>query len=214
MKLYNLYKEVILESVDIKDIQNTLNSNMGVNISYQDNSKDSNSGPRYCQVFALGKTSKGNAAIRVYQVSGPNLKRDKQGNTIHWKTFRVDRIESWSPTNFKFYAPPDGLYNALGDATLNISANSGSANMAIFGGKNLDKYRERHSQWQSNIDSKQSNEPLAKDREEKSQSYPEYDYTKYDKPEVEQPQTNRPEVKQPEPEPDYSVDDETEEINN
>ena len=68
MKLYNLYKEVILEGTDIKTIQDVINNNRAVNISYEDNSIDSNSGPRYCQILAMGKTSKGNNAVRVYQI--------------------------------------------------------------------------------------------------------------------------------------------------
>ena len=179
MKLYNLYKEVILEAVDIKSVQNAIRNNLGVNIVYQDNSIDSNSGPRYCQILAMGKTSKGNIAIRVYQISGPNLKRNKEGNIQRWKTFRLDRIQQMRPTNFKFYAPPDELFNALGDKTLNIPDNNGMANMAIFSDKNLDSYRERYRNWQSNLDSKQTNKPLKRDRNDnKEKPQPNYPTTK------------------------------------
>lgn len=164
MKLYNLYKEVILEAVDIKSVQNAIRNNLGVNIVYQDNSIDSNKGPRYCQILAMGKTSKGNMAIRVYQISGPNLKRNKDGKIQHWKTFRLDRIQQMNPTNFRFYAPPDELYNALGDKTLNIPDSEGMANMAIFSDKNLDRYRERHRNWQSNLDTQKTNKPRVRDR--------------------------------------------------
>ena len=172
MKLYNLYKEIILEAVDIKTVQDAIKNNLGVNIVYEDNSMDSNSGPRYCQILAMGKTSKGNIAVRVYQISGPNLKRGKTGGIIRWKTFRIDRIRSMNVTNFTFYAPPDELYNALGDKTLNIPNNDGVANMAIFSDKNLDKYRERHAKWQSDVKTKKANEPLVRNRddnEEKTQ---------------------------------------------
>ena len=175
MRLYNLYEQVILEGVDVKTIQDVIKNNRGVNIVYEDNSIDSNSGPRYCQILAMGKTSKGNIAIRVYQISGPNLKRDESGKIIRWKTFRVDRIRSMNVTNFTFYAPPDELYNALGDKTLNIPNNDGVANMAIFSDKNLDKYRERHAQWQSNIKTKKTNEPLVRNREDNEEnSQPNY----------------------------------------
>ena len=170
MKLYNLYKEIILEAADIKTIQDAINNNLGVNISYEDNSIDSNSGPRYCQILAMGKTSKGNTAIRVYQISGPNLKRDKNGKIVRWKTFLIDIIQTMNVTNFTFYAPPDELYNALGDKTLNIPNNDGMANMAIFKEKNLDKYRQRHAQWQSNLDTKKTNEPLARNRDDNEQN--------------------------------------------
>lgn len=176
MKLYNLYKEVILEAVDIKTIQDAIQNSWGVNIVYNDNSIDSSNKPRYCQVLAMGKTSKGNLAIRVFQMAGPNLKKNSSGRTQQWKTFRLDRITDFKPTRFKYYSPPDELYNALGDKTLNIPNDSGMANMAIFSDKNLDRYRERHRNWQSNLATKQTNEPRVRDRndyEEKPQpNYP------------------------------------------
>jgi|DEB0MinimDraft_12_1074336.scaffolds.fasta_scaffold02686_6 hypothetical protein len=171
MKLYNLYKEVILEAVDIKTVQDVINGNLAVNITYKDGSIDSNSGPRYCQILAMGKTSQNNTAVRVYQISGPNLKKDKNGKTIRWKTFLIDKMEI-TKTNFKFYAPPDELYNALGDKTLNIPNNGGVANMAIFSDKNLDKYRDRHAKWQSDLDTKKTNEPLVKNRSDDNEETP------------------------------------------
>lgn len=165
MKLYNLFKEVILETTaEINSIQDTMNKNLGVNISYADNKDGGTLGKRYCQVLAIGTTSKGTKAIRVYQISGPNLKRNKKGQIERWKTFDINKILSWEPTNFTFYAPPDELYNALGDKTLNIPNKHGMANMAVFGDKNLDKYRERHANWQSSLDTKQANEPLVRNR--------------------------------------------------
>ena len=165
-KLYNIYKELILESVDIKQVQDVINNNKAVNLSYDHGRKGGNSSTRYCQVLAMGKTDKGLNAIRVYQISGPNIVKDKRGKEIRWKTLLLDKIDNWTITNFTFYAPPDELFNALGDKTLNIPDNNGVSNLAIFGGKNLDKYRNRYANWQSDIKSKIANEPLAKDRED------------------------------------------------
>lgn len=163
-KLYNIYKQLILEGVNIKQVQDVINNNKAVNLSYNHGRKDGDGGTRYCQVLAMGKTDKGNNAIRIYQISGPNVFKDKYGKENRWKTLLIDKIENWTVTNFTFYAPPDELFNALGDKTLNIPDSNGVSNMAIFGGKNLDKYRERHANWQSDIKTKQANEPLVKDR--------------------------------------------------
>lgn len=188
LKLYNLYKQVILEStnVQLKTIQDAMRRNVAVNMVYDDGTKNANLGNRYCQILAIGETSKNNMAIRVYQISGANLKKNKKGETVHWKTFLINNIpaDSFKPTEFKFYAPPDELYNALGDKTLNIPNNDGMANMAIFSDKSLENYRNKYKNWQSNLDNKTTNEPLVKNRgdnEERPQpNYPspkDYEYS-------------------------------------
>ena len=180
MNLYNLYEQAILEvaiendkskmtsSVDIKNIQDAIRNNFAVNISYYDDKTKSYSKSRYCQVLAIGKTSQQNVAIRVYQISGPNLKKDKNGKTIRWKTFLKEKIPAngFKITKMRFYAPPDELYNTLGDKTLNIPDSEGLANMAVFKEKNLEKYRSRYDGWKSDLESKTANKPLTKDRGE------------------------------------------------
>jgi hypothetical protein len=197
ISLYNLYKQVILESVDLHLVQDALNNNWGVKIVYNDGTKHSSSNSRWCQILAVGKTSKGHDAVRVYQVRGPNLRANpKTGKTEQYKTFRLDRIEHWGPTKFKFYSPPDGLFNTFGDKTLNVTDSSGN-NIAKFGDKYMDNYRERHANWQSNLQTKQQNEPLVKGRAD-SENNPvtkyDYNHTPYEKPVANQP----PERQEPE----------------
>lgn len=161
LKLYNIYENLILESggkPTIEDVQHVINNNYGVNMTYNKGKDDGTDGVnRYCQVVAIGKTNQGNIAIRVYQITGPNIQ-----NTGKWKTFLLSKIRNWRPTKMVYYSPPDGLFNALGDKTLNVP--QGWGNVALYGKKHMEKYRQKYAGWQSDIVSKKQN--LDKDREE------------------------------------------------
>ena len=74
-----------------------LNNHYTVNIMYDSGKGDENV-KRYCQIYALGKTSKGHDAIRVFQFY-------PYTRGYMWKTFRVDRIVKWNPTKWRFYRP-------------------------------------------------------------------------------------------------------------
>ena len=118
LKLYNTYKSLILEATDIDMVMDAIENNYTVNITYDNGKNDgSNGGKRYCEVYNLGTTSDGNKAIRVFQLAGPN--------GVGWKTYRLDRIIKWEPTNYKYHNPVsdrsgfDGAkYNPTGDETL------------------------------------------------------------------------------------------------
>jgi DNA-binding ferritin-like protein (Dps family) len=211
ISLYNLYKQVILEAVDLHSVQNALNGNFGVNIVYVKKdgegnpTRDSSNTPRWCQVLAIGKTSKGNDAVRVYQITGPNIRTNSKGEEERYKTFLLNNInpEDWRPTKKIFYSPPDGLFNTFGDKTLNITDATGN-NIAQFGDKYMDNYRERHAKWQSNLKTRQQNKPLEKGRAD-SEHNPntDYEYTPYEKPQANQV-TDEPRVNN---QPDYQDDE-------
>lgn len=96
LKLYNIYKELILEATEIEMVMDAIENHYTVNIWYDSGKNDGSANKkRYCEVYNLGTTSDGNQAIRVYQLAGPN--------GIGWKTYRLDRITKWEPTNYKFY---------------------------------------------------------------------------------------------------------------
>lgn len=98
LKLYNIYKKVILEATEIEKVMDAIRNHYTVNITYDNGKNDGSANKRrYCEVYNFGTTSGGHPAIRVYQLAGPN--------GIGWKTFRLDRIDKdgWEPTNFKFY---------------------------------------------------------------------------------------------------------------
>ena len=130
-KLYNIYKEVILEVKSLilegapstQQLHDAIHKHHTVNIVYDDGTNHSSNQPRYCGVYAYGTTSNGHAAIRVYQISGPNLKAKSKVSGIieRWKTLRVDRITGWYPTKFVFHAPADNKFNHFQDKTLNLA---------------------------------------------------------------------------------------------
>jgi len=184
LSLYNLYKQIILEQVDIHKAQEALNDNLGVNIVYvkKDSegnpTKDSTNRSRWCQILAIGKTSKGNDAIRVYQITPTPKANPKTGKVERYKTFLLNNIEpeDFRVSRFKFYSPPDGLFNSFGDKTLNITSADGNR-IAQFGDKYMDNYRKRHSNWQSNLKTKQANEPKVRDRADSGNNpYTDYEY--------------------------------------
>lgn len=109
MKLYNLFKDVIIEEsvknlkllkegVGLDTVRAAIDNMYMVNVMYRPE-EDNLLTKRYIAVYNLGKTKAGNDAIRVYQVNGGN--RETNG----WKTFRLDRIEGWEPTKMRWYNP-------------------------------------------------------------------------------------------------------------
>jgi predicted DNA-binding transcriptional regulator YafY len=118
MKLYNILKNLILEetekhllteSVSMEDIKSAIDNKFTVNILY----RDFNNAPpskRYIQVYNLSKTKAGNYAIRAYQITGGSKRNQKYG---FWKIFRLDRIEGWYPTKFKWVKPISDLDNTI-----------------------------------------------------------------------------------------------------
>lgn len=123
MKLYNLFKEVIIEEsqkhirlltegVDVDNVRSAIDDKYMVNIMYRPE-EDNVLSKRYVAVYHLGKTTAGNDAIRVYQVSGGNRK------TSDWKTFRLDRIEGWQPTKMRWYNPASDNDASIPDYKIN-----------------------------------------------------------------------------------------------
>lgn len=169
MKLYNLYKDVIFEETGVKlelneggtptlsDVQQALTNKHAVNLSYKNGER------RYGQVISIGRTSKGNDAVRIYQINGPNIKKDKKGREQRYKVFIINHITNWSETNMTLNLPPDELFKPTQDITLNLPNSSGDANIAKLTDKKGTMTKNRTG-WQSNIDTKKSNEPLARNR--------------------------------------------------
>jgi hypothetical protein len=138
MKLYNLYKEVILEATNTGDAQRAIDEHLTANIKY-DNGKDDGSEnvKRYCRILNIGSI-KGQPAIRVFQISNFNIKKDKNGKEQRWKTFLLDKIVDIQLTNFKVNRPittkdADIPWNPNSDITLGLGA--GSPGLSKYGVK-------------------------------------------------------------------------------
>lgn len=131
MNLYKLFEEVILEEtqkairiltegVDTNNVRAAIDGLYNVNITYLDEGQTVPS-KRYIQVYVLGKTHSGNDAIRAYQIDGGT-------NTVSngWKIFRLDRIQSWAPTNMRWYNPVSDYdssippFNQMGDKSFSV----------------------------------------------------------------------------------------------
>lgn len=136
MKLYNLYKEIILEA---EEQELNANSNMPCFGDYTkmsidniidaliegcedaNNNKfwypaniwyDGEGQPRYVFIHALGNF-KGGLGIRVWQTSGPSKSGEqappeKRNAKIGWRIFFTKKISKIEPRNFKIYNPFDG----------------------------------------------------------------------------------------------------------
>jgi len=141
MKLYNLFESIILEElektkkllvegVSTDDVKAAINGKYNVNILYRDYEGQPPS-KRYIQVYNYSKTKGGNDAIRAYQIQGGSKKGQKNG---FWKIFRLDRIEGWYPTNFKWQKPVSDLdpsipkYNVNGDRSMSTVMNKVNVN--------------------------------------------------------------------------------------
>lgn len=98
-KLYNLFEQVILESVSRDKVIDCIENKYRVNITYA-GTNDTATEKRHIEVYAYGTTESGYPVIRAFQLFG-----DTKTIKPAWKFFRLDRILSWTPTNFKFHNP-------------------------------------------------------------------------------------------------------------
>lgn len=156
MKLYNIFKSIILEEIANKSlltegvspeaVNDAIKNRYNVNITYDDYPDSEIPVPpskRYIQVYNYSDTKKNNEAIRAYQIFGGSKTTPKSGA---WKIFRLDRIRSWKPTKVKFSKPiqmkaspgtiPD--YNQNGDRSMNRVINS-----VKFGSDNKDNINKK-----------------------------------------------------------------------
>jgi hypothetical protein len=115
MRLSDLYKQVINESVSRDKIISAIENKDLIRVTYDNEA----TGPRTIQVYALGDSKAGNPVIRVYQPFG-----DTETEIPTWKTFRLDRIMTWVVLNKKFYKPISDYdssipsFNPSGDDTM------------------------------------------------------------------------------------------------
>lgn len=118
LNLFQILKEVLNESVTPNDVNDAINNKLQVIINYSD---EKNRAPkkRLIEPYAYGITKAGNEVLRAYQYDG-----DTYRGKPKWKFFRLDRIQSWNPTETHFNAQPNERgwnaedYNTLGDESM------------------------------------------------------------------------------------------------
>jgi len=109
VKLYNLYKEVIIENINRNIITNIIDRRTRATLYYDDGEDGGGKGKRTVDIYAYGVSKAGNQVIRAYQPFG-----DTTTTSPNWKLFRVDRIISLTPTKYIFQNAMD-KYNFNGD---------------------------------------------------------------------------------------------------
>lgn len=99
MVLY-LTENTLNESVSGDEVIKAIDNRVGVLIKYK-GEDNQHTGVRYIEPYAYGLTTANNPAIRAYQYYG-----DTKRGVPAWKLLRLDRIESWKPTNDTFDLEP------------------------------------------------------------------------------------------------------------
>jgi len=119
LKLYNLYKHIILEaSVRNNDIIDCIDGHKVVSIFYDGDGVE-NRGYRDIEPYCLGNSKDDNPVLRAYQQAGAT-----DSEIPGWKLFRVDKIVSWDEkmddnnNPVVFNEPQDG-FNPNGDKGMN-----------------------------------------------------------------------------------------------
>lgn len=128
----NLINELLAESVDRQKVINAIQKRREVKIKYNSNDRNAKGKDlRVIQPVAYGLSKAGNEVVRAFQPFGSS-----ETDPNAWKTFRLDRIDSWSETRKVFDEPPGmmqqaskGRFNKSGDKTM-----SRVLKIADFGG--------------------------------------------------------------------------------
>ncbi len=118
LNLYKILKNVLTESVTPNEVNAAIDDKIQVIINYSD---EENRAPnkRLIEPYAYGMTKSGNAVLRAYQYDGDTFRGKPK-----WKMFRLDRIQSWQPTEQHFNASPKEKgwqaedYNEQGDNSM------------------------------------------------------------------------------------------------
>lgn len=121
--LASILKKILNESVTSDQVNDAINNKYQVIITYRD--EDSNAiGKRLIEPYVYGASKAGNPVFRAFQYEGDTLRGKPK-----WKLFRLDRVESWMPTNNHFNQQPRDrqwnaqLYNQNGDLSMSVIYN-------------------------------------------------------------------------------------------
>ena len=99
MVLY-INEGILNEAVNGDEVIKAIDNRVGVLITYKGEDNE-HTGVRYIEPYVYGATTRNNPAIRAYQYYG-----DTKRGVPAWKLLRLDRIESWEPTDNKFDLEP------------------------------------------------------------------------------------------------------------
>ena len=113
MKLYNVLKNIILESNDSYIINSIKNRNL---VTFYYNGDDNGGkGLRVIEPYCLGVSKAGHKVLRAWDIEGAShTAKTGEQPLPGWRLFRVDKILSFRPSGEKFNDIRPG-YNLAGD---------------------------------------------------------------------------------------------------
>ena len=100
INLYNILQNILQESVSSDKVIDAINNRYQVIINYSDE-KARAPKKRLIEPYAYGVSEAGNSVFRTFQYDGDTFRGKPK-----WKLFRLDRVESWTPTEQHFNVDP------------------------------------------------------------------------------------------------------------
>ena len=117
MKLYNTYRNLILEIASINDIVDAIKKRQRV-IVYYDGDEPGGKGLRIVEPVCFGYSKAGNPVLRAWDVEGSSHRAYLGKKPLpSWRLFRVDKIITFKPTTETFNEPRPN-YNPAGDKSM------------------------------------------------------------------------------------------------
>lgn len=116
MKLYNTAKSLILEIAAKDSVINAIKNRDVIGINYEGD-EPGGKGLRTIEPVCLGVSKLGNEVLRAWDLEGASHTSYKGEQPLPgWRIFKLNKINSFSPTGEKFNTPRPG-YNPNGDKT-------------------------------------------------------------------------------------------------
>ena len=117
MKLYNSFKDIIVEVASISSIVDAIKKKRRV-IVYYDGDEPGGKGLRIIEPVCFGYSKSGNPVLRAWDMEGASHRGYKGKKPLpSWRLFRVDKIIALKPTMEKFNEPRQN-YNPNGDKSM------------------------------------------------------------------------------------------------
>jgi len=117
MKLYNTYKDLILEVASIDSIIDSIKKRKRV-IIYYDGDEPGGKGLRIVEPVCYGYSKAGNPVLRAWDLEGASHRAYLGEKPLpSWRLFRVDKIITYKETLEKFNEPRPN-YNPRGDKSM------------------------------------------------------------------------------------------------
>ena len=117
MKLYNTYKNLIVEVASVDEIVRTIKQRKRV-IIYYDGDEPGGKGLRIVEPVCYGYSKADNPVLRAWDVEGASHRAYLGEKPLpSWRMFRVDKIINYKPTLEDFNEVRPG-YNPNGDKSM------------------------------------------------------------------------------------------------